>query len=123
MYEKLFLKSLHFFLGCRRAFVFALARLEVVDDIQCDTSAVVALAFVNKHSVGVHRPVIVGSVEYVGGRQFDGQQFVKESLTQPAASIVNHVEPNRLVCISPRVCPLMLAVISQPLCSEKVLSK
>ena len=47
--------------------------LKVVDDIERNSPTVIALAFVNKDAVCVHGPVIVGGVEYVGGRQFDGQ--------------------------------------------------
>ncbi len=39
------------------------------------------------------------------------------------ASIVNHVVPKRLVCMSPRVLPLILAVIIQPRGNDNVLSK
>lgn len=72
------LKTSQFFFGCGRAFVFALAGVEGVDDIEGDSPAVVALAFVNEDAAGVHCPIVVGGVEYVGGRQFDAQGFVQE---------------------------------------------
>lgn len=39
------------------------------------------------------------------------------------ASIVKSVAPKRLVCMSPQVCPLILAVMVHPWGRAKVLSK
>ena len=74
-------ESFHFGFGGGGAFVGALAGLEVVDDVEGKSPAVVALAFVDEHAAGVHGPVVVCRVEYVGGCQLDGQRFVKECLT------------------------------------------
>ncbi len=49
------------------AFVAAFAGLEAVDEAEGDVAPVVALALVDKHSIGVHRPVVVGSIEYIIG--------------------------------------------------------
>lgn len=43
-----------------------------VDYVEGDAAAVVVLAFVDVDAVGVHGPVVVGSVEDVCGREFNG---------------------------------------------------
>ena len=47
-------------------FVAALSWLEIVGDIERDAAVIVALALVYVNAVGVHAPVVVGSVENVG---------------------------------------------------------
>lgn len=80
MYDKLLLKSFHFGFGGRRSFISALARLKIISDGEGDTSAVVALAFVDKDSERVHCPAVVRGIEYICSRQLDSQRPVKECL-------------------------------------------
>ena len=54
------LKAFHLVFGSRRATVFALAGMKIVNNIQRNASSVVALTFVNPHTVGVHSPVNIG---------------------------------------------------------------
>lgn len=63
------LEAVEFGGGSGGAFVFAFAGLEIVDNVERYASAVVALALVDKYSVGMHRPVVVGCIEDVGSRQ------------------------------------------------------
>lgn len=74
----LLLKSFHFFFGGWWTFIYALAWLKVVDNIEGYSLAVVALAFVNENTVCIHGLIVVCRVEYIGCRQFDGQRFVEE---------------------------------------------
>lgn len=55
------------------------AWLEVVDYVDGETPPVHTHAFVHENAVSPHRPVVVGSVEDVGGGEFDGQRFIEES--------------------------------------------
>lgn len=70
------LQPFHFGLSGRGTSGLALAGLEIVDDVKRYAALVVTLALVNENSASVHRPVIVGGVEYIGCRQFHGQRFV-----------------------------------------------
>lgn len=71
-------EAFHFGGGGGRAFVFGFAWLEVVDYVEGETPPVQAHAFVHEDAVSPHRPVVVGSVEDVGGGEFDGQRFIEE---------------------------------------------
>ena len=60
------------------AFVFALLRSETVSYIKRYAASVVALSLVKRYAIGIHGPVVVGSIEYVCSRYFYSQCFVEE---------------------------------------------
>ena len=56
-------------------------RVELVYYVEADTASVIILPFIDEYAVGVHRPVVVGSVEYVGCGEFECEGFIKQCLS------------------------------------------
>ena len=54
--------------------------MEGVDEGEREAAAVVALALVDGHAIGAHRPAIVDRIKNIVGRDLDGQRFAEKRL-------------------------------------------